>query len=717
VVDAVRPVRSNRPLPDSRGGIASRLRRLVFGLLLLLVVVGAAGLVAVRFATSQTTRLTDGYTPASTAHAQSLTLMYEVDTAIHNYLVTGNQNLLSGYPASRAQILHQLDAAKADLNHIGVHTWDKAILAERALAVRWLVGYADPIANPSASKLPSPAQTRSASAVFAQFRTADAQVGAQLDAERTALRADTARLRSAALPLLIAVIALALLLAGLFAYRTTTAITRPLRALRSVVARFDRGDLAARANEQDGPSEVRALARAVNAVGRRARAEAAADRDAEQFRQRTRLISSTIRRTTSGEQMADHLVRGLVDAYEVDRVWLHVFADDRVPQVITQWQREPLRPLPAPLEYQVEDIKALAARLWDNAQTLAIDDHRMYDPTPAGRAIFGLAQAIGTGSSLVVPIGDSSGPLGLIWLSMSGHARHWSLTETGVAQFLAADLAHALTQAHVIQTQAEAVQLLRELDQAKADFISTVSHELRTPLTSIAGYLELLRDGEAGQLPAPAQDMLAVMDRNAIRLRNLIEDLLTQSRIDAGRLRLSLSTVDLNALFRSVELAMRPLAQANELQLRVNVPAGLKLEADAAQLEQVLINLVGNACKFTPSGGVVEVDVLADEEAAGVAIQVQDSGIGIPEAEFSNVFSRFFRASNATEAALPGTGLGLAIVHEIVHRHGGMIDFESEVGRGSVFTVWLPQHPPADVPLPDLDAGGAAATSRRPRPA
>ena len=317
-------------------------------------------------------------------------------------------------------MLPDLDRARAALDSVGIHGLDSALASERSLAAQWLTGYADPIAaNPNDSTLPSAAQQNAAKALFDRYRTANATVSRQLEQTRSRLRADVTRLHSLAIPLLIVATVLALLVAAVLAYRAATGISRPLRTLRSVVARFDRGDLSAHANEQDGPSEVRALARAVNAVGRRARAEAAADRDAEQFRQRTRLISSTIRRSASGSQMAEHLVRGLGDAFEVDRVWLYIFADNRVPQLSAQWQRDPLRPLTPPLDYQVEQLRALAQRLWENAHTIGIDDHRTYEPTEAGRILFGLTQAIGASASLVVPIGDSGGPLGLIWLSMT----------------------------------------------------------------------------------------------------------------------------------------------------------------------------------------------------------------------------------------------------------------------------------------------------------
>jgi signal transduction histidine kinase len=200
----------------------------------------------------------------------------------------------------------------------------------------------------------------------------------------------------------------------------------------------------------------------------------------------------------------------------------------------------------------------------------------------------------------------------------------------------------------------------------------------------------LLQDGDAGQLPQPAAVMLNVIDRNATRLRNLIEDLLTQSRIDAGRLRLDLSTVDLRTVLQSVLMAMSPLASASDVKLDLASPdeGNLTVQGDPQQLEQVFTNLISNALKFTSAGGSVQVSLAGTDD--GVVVRVRDTGMGIPPEEFHNLFTRFFRASNAAEAALPGTGLGLAIVQEIVHRHGGTVDVESELGEGTTLTVWLP---------------------------
>jgi signal transduction histidine kinase len=469
-----------------------------------------------------------------------------------------------------------------------------------------------------------------------------------------------------------------------------------LRRLTSLVGRMANGELDGVADEYRGGTEVRALAKALNLLGGRARAEAATEQDADHFRQRSRLITTTLRRITNPVLMVDHLVRGIGQTFEVDRVWLTIFPDSRVPAITGQWHREDLPELPSLDEEHLEPVRTLASRLWISAQVLAVDDHRLIE-TRMDPALFDLA-ADGTSASLVVPIGDSVGTFGLLWLSMLDHPRHWGHTESGLAQYLAAELAHSMVQASVIERQAQAVQLLRELDQAKTDFISTVSHELRTPLTSITGYLEMLQDGEAGELPDEAHEMLLVIDRNATRLRNLIEDLLTQSRIDADRLRIEPAPVDLCLVLDSVLTTMMPLAASGRVAVKPAEmpPDGLPLNADGQQLEQVFTNLISNSIKFSLPGDSISLVAGEDADADGVFVQISDTGIGIPPGEVERLFTRFFRASNATAAAVPGTGLGLSIVHEIIQRHGGAIDVDSELERGTTFTVWLPRQAQPD---------------------
>jgi signal transduction histidine kinase len=229
---------------------------------------------------------------------------------------------------------------------------------------------------------------------------------------------------------------------------------------------------------------------------------------------------------------------------------------------------------------------------------------------------------------------------------------------------------------------------LRELDRLKDEFVSLVSHELRTPLTSIRGYIELLMDDDE----TPDADMrrryLEIVDRNSERLLELVSDLLFLAQIEAGKLGIERSQVDLNRIVEECIETSSPVALSRGIELSAKIDRVARLEGDRARLAQVLDNLVSNGLKFTPSGGRVEVRLSSENGAA--MLEVEDSGVGIPADEQEHLFERFFRSSNATENAIPGTGLGLTITKAIVERHGGRIEVESTENAGTTVRVQLP---------------------------
>jgi signal transduction histidine kinase len=251
----------------------------------------------------------------------------------------------------------------------------------------------------------------------------------------------------------------------------------------------------------------------------------------------------------------------------------------------------------------------------------------------------------------------------------------------------------------------EQVERLRELDRMKDQFVSSVSHELRSPLTSIVGFLELLLQGEAGALTDDQHEFLGIIDRNCTRLTKLVDDILFVARVDAGRLSLSLESIDVAELAAASVQAAGPVAAGKEVELRLDAAPWIPpLCADATRISQLLDNLISNAIKFTPEGGVVTVVVGQNGDSAH--LEVRDTGVGIPPDEVHKLFVRFFRASTSAVAA--GTGLGLSIAKSIVEAHRGMITVESELGVGTAFLVDLPLHAPsqrASAP----DARGATA--------
>lgn len=244
--------------------------------------------------------------------------------------------------------------------------------------------------------------------------------------------------------------------------------------------------------------------------------------------------------------------------------------------------------------------------------------------------------------------------------------------------------------AAALATEQAAVEQLRELERVKSDFVSTVSHELRTPITSIIGYLELLADGEVGELDPEQRALVQRVDRNSHRLLGLVEDLLRLSRLESSTPCIETVPTDLRLVVGAARDAVERQLASRSLDVTVHLPEHpVEMDVDPAELGRMLGNLLSNALKFTPDGGRVEVRLSADEHAATMV--VADTGMGIPAAEQSRLFTRFYRSTTAIERAIQGTGLGLTIVRHIVTMHGGSIEVESDVDCGTRVTVRLPR--------------------------
>ena len=231
---------------------------------------------------------------------------------------------------------------------------------------------------------------------------------------------------------------------------------------------------------------------------------------------------------------------------------------------------------------------------------------------------------------------------------------------------------------------------LKQLERQREEFVANVSHELRTPLSLIKGYVETLLDG-ARDNPEVAERFLKIIERNANRLDLLIQDLLTISALESGRMKLELSPVDLHALADKVLTFLHTKAENKNVTL-VNELPELAINADANRLDQVLANLVDNAIKYGRAEGKV---IVGGKKLADGALEifVRDDGPGIPAEAIDRVFERFYRVDKARSRDQGGTGLGLAIVKHIVHAHGGEVRVESELGNGATFFFMLPSKP------------------------
>jgi two-component system phosphate regulon sensor histidine kinase PhoR len=231
-------------------------------------------------------------------------------------------------------------------------------------------------------------------------------------------------------------------------------------------------------------------------------------------------------------------------------------------------------------------------------------------------------------------------------------------------------------------TRTERLELVRQ------EFLSNVSHELRTPLTSIMAFVETLENG-AKEDPESCQRFLSIIRKNASRMHMLIDDILELTAIEGGAIQLRAAPVDLHELVNDVCLSLTTQAQARNVTLENKVASGVKVYADSHRLEQMLTNLVDNGIKFSHENGAVSIK---HESGERDRILVTDKGDGIPAQHLERLFERFYRIDRARSRELGGTGLGLAIVKHLALLHSGEVTVESELAKGTTFTLHLPKN-------------------------
>jgi signal transduction histidine kinase len=234
---------------------------------------------------------------------------------------------------------------------------------------------------------------------------------------------------------------------------------------------------------------------------------------------------------------------------------------------------------------------------------------------------------------------------------------------------------------------------LRYLDEIKSTFVSVAAHELRTPLTSISGYVEILldEDEDFGPLTDDQRQSLEIVQRSARRLLTITDNLLDVTRIEAGRIELVLQPTDLPALVETVAAELGPQLETKAQCLTLRAPPGLPLAlCDETRAAQIIGNLLSNASKYTPQGGLIVISLVPAEEEGFLQVSVADTGVGISAEDQAKLFDRFFRAGSASLTGASGVGLGLHITRSLVELHGGRIWFESEPDKGSTFYVTFP---------------------------
>jgi two-component system phosphate regulon sensor histidine kinase PhoR len=230
---------------------------------------------------------------------------------------------------------------------------------------------------------------------------------------------------------------------------------------------------------------------------------------------------------------------------------------------------------------------------------------------------------------------------------------------------------------------------LRRLERIRQDFVANVSHELRTPISSIKGYAETLLDGAIDD-KENLRKFVEIIDRDSQRLAGLIDDLLDLAKIESGKMKMTLQSLDIREVIRRTLSIIEKQAQAKSLDISCEFPENVpEVLGDETRLSQVVLNLLDNAIKYTPQGGQIGIEVLAAYPF--VQVNVADTGLGIPDKDLSRVFERFYRVDKARSRELGGTGLGLSIVKHIVQSHGGEVWVKSQLEKGSIFSFIIPQ--------------------------
>ena len=225
------------------------------------------------------------------------------------------------------------------------------------------------------------------------------------------------------------------------------------------------------------------------------------------------------------------------------------------------------------------------------------------------------------------------------------------------------------------------VTRLKKLERIRTDFVANVTHEIRTPLTAVIGYLETLQAG-ALENPEDAKRFIDIMLKQARRLNRLVEDLMTISRIELGEVLLHIEGLSLSEVMENVISLLDARAAAKKIKIQNRLPRNLpQIKADRDRLIQVLVNVLDNAVKFTPDGGLITLD--AEEKAENVVLTISDTGIGIPREEIQRLGERFYRVDKTRSRELGGTGLGLSIVKHLMIAHGGKMEIESQMGKGT----------------------------------
>jgi signal transduction histidine kinase len=309
------------------------------------------------------------------------------------------------------------------------------------------------------------------------------------------------------------------------------------------------------------------------------------------------------------------------------------------------------------------------------------------DVREGGSEVLDVVVRAGFRALLIVPLLGAEKTVGALVVRRK-RPGEFSKQTIDLLQTFAAQSVLAIQNARLFREIEDKGRQLEVASQHKSQFLANMSHELRTPLNAILGYTELILDDIYGETPPKMRGVLDRVQRNGKHLLGLINDVLDLSKIEAGQLTLALTDYSIKDVVHSVFAAVESLADEKKLALKIDLPNNLPVaRGDERRLTQVLLNLVGNAIKFTDQG---EVKIKAAAANGAYTLSVCDTGPGIPPGDQAKIFEEFQQADSSATKKKGGTGLGLSIARRIIELHGGRIWVDSEVGKGATFSFTLP---------------------------
>jgi signal transduction histidine kinase len=303
-----------------------------------------------------------------------------------------------------------------------------------------------------------------------------------------------------------------------------------------------------------------------------------------------------------------------------------------------------------------------------------------------------IVKMLGFKSAIVLPLIARDRVLGVMWLYSTDRHVAFDENDRRSAVALSDQAAAVIDNARLFKELEESYEKLKDLDKTKMEFFTLISHELRNPLAVIKGYAELLSNGTLGPINDKQRDKLKRIRENVDKLADMVGKMSDISSLESKRYPVIKTPASLGDMVRELIDTMGFLFRNKHIALKTDIPPELPLvEVDRNKMEQVLLNLLNNALKYTPEGG--QVTVTARDRDADVLVSMHDTGIGIPKKDLGMIFSGFYHAGYKLSYEYKGPGLGLAISRKIVESHGGRIWAESEPGKGSTFYFTIPKHP------------------------